>query len=727
MDARNEILQGIDSVPLKGTPGRIVVFGDSAEPVLTAACEEEVLIAAADIGRGRLVVASHSGFVANFSANNGPNEEHDKDDNELDKLQKNIKKWLSRGSHHHKDPIANASDISEGDLQSYRIVYWSGGNAGVPVERMLDFVRGGGGLFHAVTPWGWLMGNTQKSISDIPYWDVLMTGGLCYTGDYCSAATDPSGYSVRDNKAAGSHLRRYLQDAAHDLDKACASSGMMKLLEQVPESSLTGLRPLLEPLWQKCDGAIQLSPIANGNPAQGNQECGILCVWQTCQSILGLMEVKAAGIKFFPGDFGDKPPVRRVAVEFSSTDTDYYFTGCYAPAGQTIKVVVNSGNRRTSCSSSDNWRVMIGCHTDRLSEKKLSRWPQIVTDVKLSDRVLSISSPFGGSIYFVSPPSQCGKIGATLENVVESPQFRLLDGEKRISAWNTSRLTPGLWADISGQFITITLPASSVRDIEDPTEAIKAYDELISSYHELRGTDVTKARRQWIVTDKQTGAGYMHAGYPVVTHLDVSDPKSSKFLMSVDKLRRPDTDAWGLFHEIGHNMQRSDWTFDGTVEVTVNIFTLFATEKFLGEKPWLCPWLAKQVTPTVEYLSSGAPYKEWTAKPNVALVVYAELARDFGWDAYRKVFRRYEAMPAQDKPKNNQEKIDQWYTTFSEVAGFNLTPLAMFWGIPLSKTAIEKLKDQGLQYFLPDDEMTQAVPARTELVIKKFPGLVRQP
>lgn len=722
MDSRKELLQGIKYVPMNGTPGRIVVFGESAEPVLSATSEEEVLIAAADIGRGRLVIAAHSGFAANFSAKKGPPGQQGKDAHELDKLQDNIKKWLSRGKYHHKDPIANASNISERDLQSYRIVFWTSGNAGVPTNTMLDFVRGGGGLFHAVTPWGWLMGNTQKTLPDMPYWDVLIAGGLCYLDDYSSGPADPNGYSVRDNKAAGGNLRRYLQDAAHDLDKACSASGMMKLLEKFPRSALTGLEPLLRSLWQKCDIAIQQSPIAKGEPVQGNKECGLLCIWTTCHSLLGLKEAKAAGIEFFPGDFNAKPPVKRAEVEFSSKDTDYYFTGWYAPAGQTIKVVINSGNR------GNNWRVMIGCHTDRLSDKTLKRWPQIVTEVKLSgDRFLSISSPFGGSVYFTSPPCECGNIRATLENVVATPQFRISDGEQGKLAWKTSRLAPGIWADISGQFVTITLPASSVRDIEDPTEAIMAYDALMTSYHDLRGTDVAQARRQWIVTDKQTGAGYMHAGYPIVTHLDVADPKSKKFLLSVDKLKKSDTDSWGLFHEIGHNMQRSEWTFDGTVEVTTNIFTLFATEKFVGEKPWLCSWLSKQVTPSVQYLSSGANYKEWTEKPHVALMVYAELARDFGWDAYRKVFRRYEAMPVKDKPKNNQDKIDTWYAIFSEVAGFNLTPLAMFWGIPLSKTAVDKLQGQGLRYFLPDDEMTQAVATRTDLVVKKFHGLVRKP
>ena len=35
---------------------------------------------------------------------------------------------------------------------------------------------------------------------------------------------------------------------------------------------------------------------------------------------------------------------------------------------------------------------------------------------------------------------------------------------------------------------------------------------------------------------------------------------------------------WGMFHEIGHNVQRKDWTFEGYTECTVNIFSMFQME-----------------------------------------------------------------------------------------------------------------------------------------------------
>jgi hypothetical protein len=40
--------------------------------------------------------------------------------------------------------------------------------------------------------------------------------------------------------------------------------------------------------------------------------------------------------------------------------------------------------------------------------------------------------------------------------------------------------------------------------------------------------------------------------------MDVSDPKSEDFLFNSERLEKKG--AWGLFHEIGHNMQQGWWS-----------------------------------------------------------------------------------------------------------------------------------------------------------------------
>ena len=40
--------------------------------------------------------------------------------------------------------------------------------------------------------------------------------------------------------------------------------------------------------------------------------------------------------------------------------------------------------------------------------------------------------------------------------------------------------------------------------------------------------------------------------------MDVSDPESDNFMLNYDVLK--EKGAWGLFHELGHNMQQDWWS-----------------------------------------------------------------------------------------------------------------------------------------------------------------------
>ena len=74
----------------------------------------------------------------------------------------------------------------------------------------------------------------------------------------------------------------------------------------------------------------------------------------------------------------------------------------------------------------------------------------------------------------------------------------------------------------------------------------------------------------------QISAGYMHSGYPIMIPIDDS------IKIGLDERRSAREGAWGLFHELGHNHQSGDWTFDGTGEVTNNLIVLYVFDKVLG-------------------------------------------------------------------------------------------------------------------------------------------------
>lgn len=50
----------------------------------------------------------------------------------------------------------------------------------------------------------------------------------------------------------------------------------------------------------------------------------------------------------------------------------------------------------------------------------------------------------------------------------------------------------------------------------------------------------------------------LDSGYPIMTHLDICDPNAQNFIFNRPRLEREGD--WGVFHELGHNLQRDWWS-----------------------------------------------------------------------------------------------------------------------------------------------------------------------
>lgn len=148
--------------------------------------------------------------------------------------------------------------------------------------------------------------------------------------------------------------------------------------------------------------------------------------------------------------------------------------------------------------------------------------------------------------------------------------------------------------------------------------------------------------------------------------------------------------------------------FEGTGEVTVNIFTLHAMDNVCHIETWIHPWLKDQMSSTKRYIKNGCNFDTWKEKPGVALFIYAQLVREYGWESYRNVLRTYEK--SKPKLRSEQEKMDHWILTFSKEVGYNLVPLFKFWGFPVSQSIIDDLED----YPIPNigDEFIELAPER---------------
>ncbi len=228
------------------------------------------------------------------------------------------------------------------------------------------------------------------------------------------------------------------------------------------------------------------------------------------------------------------------------------------------------------------------------------------------------------------------------------------------------------------------------------------WDSVLATHCKLAGTPVP-ARRERFVADVQISAGYMHSGYPIMTHLDVVRAKKGRPLpplLDLETLAAKGT--WGFFHELGHNRQKPAWTFGGTTEVTCNLFSLYTNDKLCGIEPWNNDWLERQKAGARKHIEKGAPFAEWKRKPGVALMMYAQIQRAFGWEPFERVLADYERVPQAGLPKTDPQKIDQWMTRMSHAVGRDLRPFFRKWGLPLGEATTTDTSLDTLATWMPD-------------------------
>ena len=119
----------------------------------------------------------------------------------------------------------------------------------------------------------------------------------------------------------------------------------------------------------------------------------------------------------------------------------------------------------------------------------------------------------------------------------------------------------GPWSEIGSSKLIITVPTTAISKLDDPEPLMQFWDKVLDSYSDLLGIPLKRAWPERIVPDEQIGGGSMHSGYPIMTFLDVVDHS-----INLQKLLKNDTidTTWGYFHELGHNHQKGEWTFEGS-------------------------------------------------------------------------------------------------------------------------------------------------------------------
>jgi hypothetical protein len=695
------LLDGVRQIAAPGVPGPLCVATARAFPVVVGRLGGErqaAVIAAGRIEKGRVVAFGHTGYF------DGPT----LDAAETGVLVANAVRWAS-GRAGRKGAAVRVAAIRRpalaaflkkadfaaqevdgkkllGGLESFDVVCLDANETADPplAEALLRFVQGGKGVLMTSLGWGWLQLHPGKTlVADHPGNRFLARAGIAWADGYLER-TAPSGFAAAEISPlvhAGQALdalidqrrgRRKLD--AKELGQASLTLELtVRTLPHGP-GAITGA---LRRLGSKT--AIDMVPRPKKPLTAELALERILLTAQLAENERLPPEKVCAhpAAAVFPGSVPKGAERVRRGVSIDTKVPGWHSTGLYAAAGEVIEVKLPSE------AAGKGLAVRIGCHSDGLWG--LSQWrrvPAICTQRPLTQPDVRIASAFGGLVY-IDVPQRCalGRIDAAVRGAVEAPYF--VFGTTSKEEWRkTIRQRPAPWAELATDRVIVSVPSGVVRSLDNPEEVLDVWDKILDACADLAARPVQRERPERYVADEQISAGYMHAGYPIMTHLDAAESMASKERLLAGN--------WGLFHEMGHNHQSGDWTFAGAGEVTCNLFSLYVCETVCRLKGPGHPAVSMGETRDKayrKYAATGPDFKKWQADPFLALTMYVQLREGFGWEAYRKVFDEYRKLPAAERPKNDEEKRDQWLVRFSRTVNRNLGPFFQAWGVPTSQSA----------------------------------------
>lgn len=673
---RGLLVEGVDSLIAPGAlPGAVVASGDAFVVMRTG---DAPTVVAGPVEKGRAMVLGHGGFFSGSHIKNPSNQ----------RLFANSLGWLARrrtfglrlGTLTGDDPSAALRDLGAttvsvsranlaSDLKKIDVLFMGqgaldGDSAGQ--KSVIEWVKTGHGLITAGPGWGWQQLNPTKNIrTDLAANRMLLPYGLGLSADYASGnpvaqgADDP----LLQTDYALSALRK---GGLTDKETARATGAVSRMLAL---SSLDD-RKLVAEIESMAAKEPQTWPITKTMPFSRLQAIVKQRAWEES----GPTNVKAdPSAAHFPGPVPKEAKRISRTVSIDTKTPDWHGLGLYAPPGEVIEIVLPKNAVKAGIG------VRIGSHTDGLWDTdKWNRFPEISRRWDLRSEMTRVASPFGGTVFIDVPSgSTLGKIDVTVMGAVPAPRY--VRGVTTDAEWQRMLGEPGgPWVELEANAIILSVPRSAVANLTDPETLMAYWDEVADLCYSLYAAP-RRPRPERYCVDRQISVGYMHAGYPIMTFEDVANT-----FTDVKKLRSKDF-PWGFYHELGHNFQESAWTFDGTGEVTNNLFSLYGCERINGILHPGDMEVSKKKAKLAKYLAEGAKFETWKSEPFLALIMYDQMREAFGWEPFTKAFRAYRTQRL--NPQGELAQHDEWMIQMSQAVGKNLGPFFTAWGMPTSETA----------------------------------------
>ncbi|MDR1270678.1 MAG: M60 family metallopeptidase [Planctomycetaceae bacterium] len=708
------LTDGVEGIAPTGVPGPLCVFGKNAAPILAGKEGNSLapLLAAAKFGKGRVIAFGHGGYLSKELLTQKYGSK---------RLVSNIVRWLAAGNQSPRIAVVGSPELAdfiatlgyEGQKLDSLTDPKAAGQfqilvmdcAHLPmnqIERISKFVSNGGGLCTASLGWGWLQVSGKTDLKTEHTGNLLLSPmGIVWTDGYLGTTLKKDGvdlYAVSTDIplkfinvtesiiAVDAHEKGTKKLTPNEIAQAIAT--IERGIRSIPARQSS----VLAPLKQYVDREV--IPTEKNKIRKNLMIADVLAVTLQTERYLNRQRTNGIprdGILFLPAgnDFpGSVPNDAKTVSQKIKIDTKipaWHSTGLYAAPGSTVTVKLP---KDFSVPKNSTLSVRIGCHRDKLWGKdEWKRFPEITIEIPCRDETTKIVNPFGGLVYIVVPRNfDKGEITVQISGCIEAPLF--VFGKTKIDDWKkVIRNAPAPWGELASDRVILSLPSQHLRELDDPDAVMEFWNKVLDDDAELCGSPVKRERPERIVCDRQISAGSLHSGYPVMTHMDAG----KEFI----NLHNHPEKGWGFYHEFGHNHQSGDWTFDGTVEVTVNLFTLYNLKQFgiKRESAHLQQKTEQRTKKRDKYFAAGSPFDQWKSDPFLALIMYSDIIDEFGWEPFKAVFREYRELKKEERPKNDDKKRDQWLIRLSRQLGKNLGPYFDRWGIPVSQTAKNAVKE----------------------------------
>lgn len=719
LELANELCADVTALPRCGVPGPIMPLNDQAFPVLFGEYDANIyepVVACAWYEQGRVVAFGHTDYCRAQIIT--------KDDSSKTFFT-NILLWVANSAKEDagdikvvvwRDPDAakalndlgfNAVSTDKTDVEFDVFISESSVLSDEQYDEIFSQVRKGKGFVTCGLGWGWSQLNPDKDLATDHAGNrnfARLGVPLAWTQGFLNATNEDNGYRPTQElniKNLGLAQPSALLKILDQLSSAEADDSNLGQFSDVDLRQITTsvelAYPFLAPTVRNhietvvSQRAVSIIPTEK-TPILSTDLFERLSVVVLTESLrqnqLDIAPASAELLKAAGNEFPGKVPddaerLNDVPVIVKPSVPDWTSTGLYAAPGETITISVDSDVIKKVPRP---FAVRIGVHKDLLWKlNKWPRFPEITLEKNITSAQTKISNPFGGPIYIVVPHNLSslglGLIEFRISGGVKAPYF--IKNETSLEAWRVIRDNPAPWAELQGRNIILSVPSEVIRSLDNPQELMETWDQILDLEAELASGPYVRERPERICCDREISAGYMHSGYPVMTHMDVKAD-----IVNNARLRK--SGDWGFYHEFGHNHQSSAWTFDGSTEVTVNYFTLYLMEKFNNRTAGEARNELKKESRLKlmkRYFDNGSKFEDWKADPFLALNMTVQLREAFGWEPFIRAISEYKKLPADQLPKNDQEKRDQWMIRLSKNTGVNLAPFFNKWGVHVSEDA----------------------------------------